>query len=940
MRFLRAHILLLALYLFASKLLYAQPVSLLNYSIKDGLPSNEVYDVFQDKEGFMWFATDNGVVRFDGDGMKIFHIKDNLSDPVIFGFHEDPSGKLWFRSFSGKISYYDYHLQKIFPYKHSKVVEDFIKGGGILNSLYVEGSKVWISTNFKLGEIDSVGNLKVQTLPPQTFTLDEINKNFLLGFNPKDLIINKVLINNDTFPITLTKTQLANHVVCAERVKEDIFFSVISDVFKYSNGTVTKIFASPIPIISLTKDNEGVLWAGFVNKGSFQLDTKTGQVIMNEFLADKSITKTFQDRQGNYWFSTLENGVYFLPDPSIKILPSISNSKVKAVTYYNNKVIIGDQNGIIHLMGTDKKLDLHSPVICFYEDFKNRLWVSTNSTIYIFNKDLMEEYKIMHTTKVGFSSDGNFVWGAGSLSSRFSMDGHKLNTYHSGVYRSILVRDSLILLSGRLGFEVRNKKFELLEKPEELESYKITSIINLDKNFDLLATMGNGMLLMENFKVVKKFNSQSEFIADNIYGMVKKDSALWLATEKGLIRVDIPELLKKNLSITHLSKRNGLIDNKVNFLTIADQDIYAFSENGVSLVSLKKIKSTKSQPEFYLKSIKVNNSAENLDLTNLDHRENNLEISYGFLSFNNPEIFIRFRLSETEPWTYTQERTLRFFSLNPGSYGVQIEFSPDNHNWLEALSNLKIVIHPPWWTIWYVQLAILGIVLAGIWVYFKLQLKYSKQKQVYLKTVTNHQQALIKLEFESIEKERNRIAKDLHDGIGASLLTLKLMVSRSIENEKDKGWVEDSFQDTFSELKNVILDLSPPGLDRYGLLAGIQVYVEKIRHSLPIKIELYTFGEEVKDKKMGALLFRILQELLSNSIKHSNASVIKIQINSFKDLINIIFEDNGHGFLNDNDSGTGLNSIKFRIESLHGTHDIQSSADGISFIIDIPLKPL
>src|SRR5690349_24990295 len=85
---------------------YGQTLTYYNYSVAEGLPSAETYDIYQDEKGFMWFGTDNGVVKFDGKEMKIYHLKDSLTDPVVFGFQPDEKGRIWFRTFSGRLSYY------------------------------------------------------------------------------------------------------------------------------------------------------------------------------------------------------------------------------------------------------------------------------------------------------------------------------------------------------------------------------------------------------------------------------------------------------------------------------------------------------------------------------------------------------------------------------------------------------------------------------------------------------------------------------------------------------------------------------------------------------------------------------------------------------------------------------------------------------------------
>src|SRR5690606_15889274 len=103
----------------------AQTYTSINYSINQGLPSAEVYQAYQDTEGYIWFGTDNGVVRFDGYEMQVFNTRHGLSDPVIFSFQESKPGKLWFKSYSGRLSYYE--DGKIFSYPYNDKIQSVIK---------------------------------------------------------------------------------------------------------------------------------------------------------------------------------------------------------------------------------------------------------------------------------------------------------------------------------------------------------------------------------------------------------------------------------------------------------------------------------------------------------------------------------------------------------------------------------------------------------------------------------------------------------------------------------------------------------------------------------------------------------------------------------------------------------------------------------------------
>ena len=99
-----------------SSCLLAQPGQLdfRHYTVDHGLPSSEVYTVFEDKDGFLWFGTDNGVARFDGYEFTIFDADDGLADPVVFTILEDAEGKLWVSTYSGRVYYFEDEVSKEF----------------------------------------------------------------------------------------------------------------------------------------------------------------------------------------------------------------------------------------------------------------------------------------------------------------------------------------------------------------------------------------------------------------------------------------------------------------------------------------------------------------------------------------------------------------------------------------------------------------------------------------------------------------------------------------------------------------------------------------------------------------------------------------------------------------------------------------------------------
>ncbi len=229
-----------------------------------------------------------------------------------------------------------------------------------------------------------------------------------------------------------------------------------------------------------------------------------------------------------------------------------------------------------------------------------------------------------------------------------------------------------------------------------------------------------------------------------------------------------------------------------------------------------------------------------------------------------------------------------------------------------------------------------------IFFYFKRRESLFNEKQKFLKIINEQQQQLINAELETLERERSRIAKDLHDSIGTNLTAIKMTVRSLLKKhmEPKADYVETELQNTIQEVKDIIYELVPSGLTRYGLAEAIHNHVQKIKENIGLEIEVHTFGYEmIKDPKINIAAFRIIQELLSNSLKHSHSKKVTVHLNFFDDLLNILFQDDGIGFnIESIAKGSGLLNIQSRIQTVCGNLKFESGEFGVSYNIDIPLK--
>lgn len=184
------------------------------------------------------------------------------------------------------------------------------------------------------------------------------------------------------------------------------------------------------------------------------------------------------------------------------------------------------------------------------------------------------------------------------------------------------------------------------------------------------------------------------------------------------------------------------------------------------------------------------------------------------------------------------------------------------------------------------------------------------------------------------EKERKRLARELHDGIMGQLSAIKLSLSflkkkyNILSSANDFNEVISNLDEAAKDLRNTAHNLMPAALSYHGLNAALQVFCNKINQNTGLQVHIYTYGELPKlDAYFELSIYRIIQELIQNIIKHAKATEALLQINFFDDQLTVTIEDNGSGFnietINEV-SGFGLTNIRERISAFHGTFTISS----------------
>jgi signal transduction histidine kinase len=242
----------------------------------------------------------------------------------------------------------------------------------------------------------------------------------------------------------------------------------------------------------------------------------------------------------------------------------------------------------------------------------------------------------------------------------------------------------------------------------------------------------------------------------------------------------------------------------------------------------------------------------------------------------------------------------------------------------------------------YTAVLITGIVIGAIILYFAISMFRNHRR--HFKLLSQQFQE----EMELLEKERTRIARDLHDELGPLLSVVQIHINAIGElNSNDREHLEKASQkiEALTErFSGIARNLTPKILITKGLKTALEDFIEDYSEVTAIQMRLHYRAKSNYNTFFTLHIYRILQELIQNGVKHSGATILEIQIVEFKGKLYLYYTDDGKGIdeqkLTKQDTGLGLASLKNRAEMLSGKMKRKSnSMKGTEYFFEIPIKP-
>ncbi|MEN8121215.1 MAG: two-component regulator propeller domain-containing protein [Bacteroidota bacterium] len=769
------------IYLFLINLnVYAQEYTYHHYGVEDGLPSSEVYQVFQDSKGYLWFATDMGVSRFNGYEFINFDIKNGLTNNTVFEIFEDHHGKIWFLSLSNKLSYF--YKDTIVQYKYNRIIEKHTKNSklSIKRTFHIDSlDNIYFSVIdkgiFKLSPQGQYSNLQKNDTDGTLRIIKTANK-LIPGYNIIENFIKIIAHNNNTIN---TKSEGMIFGVSPlyfteyDSKKEGVLITYSSYIFNIKSNKITKVKTFEKEIIWFSKDQYNRYWVSLRNGGVYRFDNDEF-ISKNSkfFLKNKDVSSILIDKEKGYWFSTLNDGVYFLPSFELNHIPETKNKNVLNIAQSNEKLLISLYEAELMIFNNNYHYDrniflgtLKSANKIIFDQRLNLFWIGTYQFVKQFkNNKLTEIHKnswYNDNKKLGEVSIKSMaldqlsgIW-LGTYTGIYHVVNNKIiyksfkdDNWKEMVYSIISNPDGSLWLGTFSGlWKYKNGEYIYYGKQNKLLKHRINTLLKYKNNL-YIGTKGAGLIIynLEN-KSIQLIHKNDGLTSNSITSITKHKETLWIGTNRGVNILNVK--VDGNYSIKQFDSGNGLLSNEITQLYVYDSTMYIAGKKGVNYLNLNKFNDKNSLLNTYIEKVIIGNNDTVVQKNyELNHEQNFINVSYKAISFKSgSNILYRYKMYPmVTDWTYTKKDELQFTSLNPGNYKFVVSAKNQSGEWNDIGTKLNFIIEAPFWQTWWFIASVitLFIFLVLAIINFKLQQvkkenRLKKELNLYMKKAINSQ---------------------------------------------------------------------------------------------------------------------------------------------------------------------------------------------------------
>ncbi len=874
------------------------------YTTQQGLTCEEIYDVHQDKSGFIWVASDRGVFRFDGYTFRPFTTAQGLTDNTVFRIHEDYKGRIWLMPFSGDLCYIE--NEKVTNYPFNDTIEKYLPGVRVIRSISVHESGtieigVLIHGYVNISAEGKLTREKATSGASRTFWVREGESSELLMGSSETFNLNsnaEVQFVGKTVSVLgrMEKIPLKHHLSVVKRFNGSIVFCVGPNIYEMDNSGACIETSLPFHILTIMEDQQHCLWAG-TDGGllKYQPAASVAGGKYELFYPNEIITSVIEDREGAFWVATHHNGLFYLPNVNIRAWSIFENDEARC--------LLPDSTGTMYVLWRDHGLtSISSDTAIVYnanlgKKYYNTIaWTEKHEAMLIGTADGAYHYNIQTNEhkEIFPSSVNSIACDSGKTYLGSSWNLCRINP----IGERIIVGDPLIrhrpdvLLKGYDGtmwvgtldglYRVADTVLESVSEKHDLFTRRIAGMCQLPDATLVVATQSNGIAFLHN-GIIQTLTQNDQFPCDHVYGVVAGlNNSLWCSTQEGLYEIHVSrggisfEEQRIMKTIVGHGGKPGFVPS-TNQLWVCDGNrVISFSPSATSVST--------TSPPIYITGVFVGDSVLQMEnRAELAYNENTLRISFCGIAYRlQGNVNYRYRLKGGDEWQFTKQNTLEFASLGAGDYVFEVQAQNENGLWSSQAATFSFNILSPFWaTWWFIGVCIIA---GGLLLYVATVLRFRMIRRRDLL----REQALI--------FRQQALASQMNPHFVFN--TLNTIQAFVLKEEKTKAL------DMFSSFASLLRASLEHSTERYIPLEEelriLKLYfeLEEMRFEGDLSYEII-LGKNIETEKLSVPAM-LIQPLVENALVHGlrrqeggGEVVIRFDIRSEKLICEV--EDNGIG---------------------------------------------
>ncbi|MEL6867470.1 MAG: two-component regulator propeller domain-containing protein, partial [Bacteroidota bacterium] len=690
--------------------LLAQTLAFQHIGVAEGLPSSFMYDLVQGPDGYIWMATEDGICKYNGHQFEHIDLGQRNEQEIIDLFM-DSHNRLWMLDLASQVSYLE--NGKLIPfstfgssafYSYIQFFED--SSGGI-----------WFSDRKQVFRYRD-GQLDESHLEDYSDLLSE--KGVWLGDELPD---GRVVIANRTgISLVGADGQVSHYpeaIATSFRVKGlsifegDIYFAHQYQMYRFL--VEEERYEPVLPayknlfkrgILNLFTDSRGVLWIS-TRSGVLRVSkTKGGEMVAERYLNDIVMGVVKEDMEGNLWLTTQQNGVYLLASDQVTVIKEEGQINQIATVGIDaqGQLITGSFSGNVRIYDTQNQLkeELDLSTFRIYDmarSLQGQFYVVAVDGIY----SLLPDGPFNNLTdpfilKCGaFDEQENFWFGGGQIAA--CLRGKKVDTLlRTRTYAVLPVGEVTYFGTTQGLFRYKDQSCQLVEDPA-----LHIDIRDLQVGTDgriWLASRNRGLLLTDGQQLLKRLDTQSGLLSDNCHKIAVGEKYVWVATNKGINRLDLEED-----KIVAFNTADGLPSNEISDVTIHQGKVVAASNEGV-VVFDEELSVYAEPPIVHITGVKIRERDTLVSESyELQYWQNNIKIDFiGIAIRHARDVLYEYQMEGVDQgWIRSSVNIAQYPSLPPGEYRFRIRARTLNSPW-SAEQMIQLHIATPFWQQWWFYL--------------------------------------------------------------------------------------------------------------------------------------------------------------------------------------------------------------------------------------------